>query len=395
MCRAMQETKKPTQEMAEELQEQFRRCYGTEARIYRAPGRVNLIGEHTDYNDGFVMPAAIEFYVWVAIAPRNDRKLVVYSEHFSEHVELDLNSSPCRRNHWSDYIAGVAGMLGRVQQLCGANVLIRSDLPIGSGLSSSAAVEVATGLALMENSGFRITRPDLARLCQRAENEFVGARVGIMDQFISCYGQRAHALMLDCRFLKYRLLSLPRDVSIVICNTMVKHELAKSGYNARRAECEEGVRVLARKLPRVRALRDLKLAEVGAHASELSEVVYRRCRHVVTENVRVMEGADAIEGRDLDTFGQLMYASHVSLRDDYEVSCPELDLMVELARRQEGVFGARMTGGGFGGCTINLVRNDAVSEFQASVAPAYEQATKLVPQIFVSGAAERAGEVLG
>jgi len=176
---------------------------------------------------------------------------------------------------------------------------------------------------------------------------------------------------------------------------MVKHELARSEQNARRAECEEGVRLLARKLPRVRALRDLKVTEVGAHISELSDVVYRRCRHVVTENTRVIEGADAIEGGDLETFGCLMYASHVSLRDDYEVSCPELDLLVELARQQEGVFGARMTGGGFGGCTINLVRNDAVPEFQVRVAAAYEQATKLAPQIFATGAAERAGEVLG
>jgi galactokinase len=392
---AIHEPRTHIQQIAVELQEEFRRCYPTRARIYRAPGRVNLIGGHTDYNDGFVMPAAIEFYVWVAIAPRNDRKLVVHSAHFSDHVDLDLNGNPGRRNHWSDYIAGVAEMLGRVQILRGANVLVRSDVPLGSGLGFSAAIEVATGFALMENSGFRIARVDLARLCQRAENEFIGARASIMNQFISCFGQLAHALMLDCRSLRYRLLSLPRDISLVICNTMVKHEFAKSEYNARRAQCEEGLRLLVRELRGVRALRDLSLAEVGTHASELSDVVYRRCRHVVTENARVTEGADAIEGGDLDTFGRLMYASHVSLRDDYEVSCPELDLMVELARQQEGVFGACMTGGGFGGCTINLVRSDAVPKFQAHVAAAYEQVTKLAPQIFVSGAAERAGEVLG
>jgi galactokinase len=391
---AMQEPKTHIQQTMAELQEQFHRFYGTYARIYRAPGRVNLIGEHTGYSDGLVMPAAVDFYVWVAIAPRNDRKLLVHSEHFAEHVELDLNLDPCRRNHWSDYIAAVAVMLGRAQNLRGANILIRSHIPIGWGLSSSAAIEVASGLALMENSGFRIARADLARLCQRAENEFVGARVGIMDQFVSCYGQAAHALMLDCRSLKYRALPLPPDISLVICNTMVKHERATSAYHARRGECEEGVRLLGRKLARVPALRDLTLAEVAAHASELSEVVYRRCRHIVTENCRVMESADAIKAGDFDTFGRLMYASHISLRDDYEVSCPELDLMIELARRQDGVFGARMTGGGFGGCTINLVKNSAVREFRARVAAAYEGITNMAPQIFVSTAAERAGEVL-
>ncbi len=355
------------QEIAAELQERFSHCYGTLPRIYRAPGRVNLIGEHTDYNDGFVLPAAIESFVWVAIAPRNDRKLKVFSGTFDEHVEIDLDNNSAKRNHWSDYIAGTAAALGRLQNLRGANIFIHSDVPVGSGLSSSAAIEVATGLAFMENSGFRIARPALARLCQLAECEFVGIRVGIMDQFISCCAQPDHALMLDCRSLNYRLTPLPRDVSLVICNTMVKRELRNSEYGLRRAQCQEGLRLLAGRLPRVRALRDVTLADLTAYANEMPETIYRRCHHVVSENSRVTETADALEAGDLGSVGHLMYASHLSLRNNYEVSCSELDLMVDLARQQDGVVGARMTGGGFGGCTINLVKSDAIHEFRARV----------------------------
>ena len=377
-----------------ELQEKFRKCYGGRARIYRAPGRVNLIGEHTDYNDGFVMPAAIEFYVWIAIASRNDRKLLLHSTNFSETVEIDLQDDPQPRNHWSDYVSGVAVMLERAgYRLQGANLLIRGDVPIGSGLSSSAAIEVASGFALLENSGLPVHRLELVKLCRRAENEFVGARVGIMDQFISGCGQAGYALMLDCRSLEYRLLPLPRDVSLVICNTMVRHELASGEYNTRRAECEEGVRLLSRSLPSIRALRDVSLAELEANTSTLPETIYKRCRHVISEDVRVTKAAASLERGDLETFGKLMAESHRSLRDDYEVSCSELDLMVELAAQQEGVYGARMTGGGFGGCTINLVRSEHVSDFQSRVGNAYQKSTGLAPQIFVSPAAEGASEV--
>ena len=225
---------------------------------------MNLIGEHTDYNDGLVMPAAIDFYVWVGVSPRNDRRLLVYSENFSESIEIDLRKDKLRpRKHWSDYVAGVASMLERAQcHLQGANLLIHGDVPIGSGLSSSAAIEVAVGFALLENSGISVHRLDLARICQRVENEFVGARVGIMDQFIACYGQAGNALTLDCRSLEYDLLPVPGQVSLVICNTMVKHELAGGEYNTRRAECEEGVRLLSRSLPNVGSLRDVSLADL-------------------------------------------------------------------------------------------------------------------------------------
>jgi galactokinase len=378
-----------------EIQKKFEGRYGGKARIYRAPGRVNLIGEHTDYNDGFVMPAAIDFYTWVAAAPREDRKLVVYSENVAGGAEFDLDAPHPRPQHqWSDYVFGVAVVLEQAgHRLRGANLLVSGDVSIGAGLSSSAAIEVATGCALLGNSGVPIDRVELARLCQRAENEFVGMRCGIMDQFISCCGRADEALILDCRSLDYRLLPLPPDVSLVISNTMVKHELAGGEYNKRRAECEAGVRRLAQALPHVRALRDVSPAELEQEGRDLPEVVYRRCRHVVSENARVVEAAGALDRGDVAAFGRLMGESHRSLRDDYEVSCAELDLMVELASKVEGTFGARMTGGGFGGCTINLVRSDRVEDFQRAVAQGYERVTGRAPEIYVSTAAAGAAEV--
>jgi len=367
----------------EELQEEG-------ALVCRAPARVNLIGEHTDYNDGFVMPAAIDLYTYAAIKPREDRRLVIHSDKFAESVEFDLDEkNPQARSHWSDYVDGVAVTLERAgYKLRGANLAIRSDVPIGAGLSSSAAVEVATACALLEIAGIQIDRVELARLCQRAENEFVGMRCGIMDQFIACLGRAGHALMLDCRTLEYRSLRLPGDVRLVICNTMVKHELASSEYNARRAECEAGVRHFAKRQPSVRALRDVTIEDLKRNANVLPEAIYIRCRHVITENARVMEAAVALECGDLTAFGQQMAASHLSLRDDYDVSCDELDLMVELASQVEGVYGARMTGGGFGGCTINLVEADHVAEFKRTIAIEYERLARITPEIFVCTTAD-------
>jgi galactokinase len=381
---------------ASELRHKFQERYGQPARVYRAPGRVNLIGEHTDYNDGFVMPAAIDFYTWAAIAPREDRKLRVYSEEFSEEVEFDLDEAdPRGAGHWSDYVRGVALWLGRAgYRLRGADLAIRSEVPIGSGLSSSAAIEVATGLAMLGESGLTIDRTELATICRRAENEFVGARVGIMDQFVSCNGRAGHALMLDCRSLDFDLLPLSGGVRLVVCNTMVKHALSGGEYNARRAQCEEGVRLLARSLPHVRALRDVTPDELERYGGDLPGVIYRRCRHVVTENARVIEAAAALERGDLASFGKLMALSHASLRDDYEVSCRELDVMVELAGGIEGVYGARMTGGGFGGCTVNLVSDASVADFKREVARGYQEAAGLDPEIYTCTAAQGAEQVI-
>ncbi len=378
-----------------DLRKQFEDVHGGTARLFRAPGRVNLIGEHTDYNDGFVMPAAIQFDVWVAVAGHAGRTISVRSSNFPDVVEINLDADePKKKNHWSDYVTGVALGLERAgHRLRGADLLIRGDVPIGSGLSSSAAIEVASAMALLAASDKSTDFVSLAKLCQRAENDFVGARVGIMDQFVSCCGRAGHALMLDCRSLEYRLLPLPAGVSLVICNTMVKHSLASGEYNVRRAECEQGVRLLSRFLPDVRSLRDVNPSDLERYAGELPEIIYRRCRHVVGENARVQEAAAALDGGDLELFGRLMGESHRSLRDDYEVSCDELNLMVDLASKVKGVYGCRMTGGGFGGCTINLVRDSAVPAFRSEVADSYQKITGLAPQIFVSAAADGASEV--
>ena len=382
--------KKPLQ-----LLENFRARFGSPATLYRAPGRVNLIGEHTDYNEGFVLPAAIEFYCWVAAATRTDRNLVLHSKNYNETVEANLDSiSAAREKHWAKYPLGVAWALGNAgKHLCGANVLISGDVPIGSGLSSSAAIEVAVGLALLHQSGIPIDRTELAKLCQKAENNFVGMRCGIMDQFVCCFGRASHALLLDCRTLEFELVKLPPGIQLVICNTMVKHELGTSEYNVRRAQCEEGVRKLRAVLPGIRALRDVTLTQLEEHHKLLDPQVYARCRHVITENARVLSAVRALENGDLQALGMLMRGSHHSLRDDYEVSCPELDLMTEIALNQRGVIGARMTGGGFGGCTVNLVESIAVDAFKEAVAAEYSSKTGRNPDIFVSSASDGAGQV--
>ncbi len=380
---------------ARELSTAFRNLYGGEPKIYRAPGRVNLIGEHTDYNDGFVMPAAVDFSTWAAVSLRNDRFVSVFSENFGEQFKFSLDDpAPQARRHWSDYVRGVAVTLEQSgYRLGGAELLLRGDVPIGSGLSSSASVEVATGLALLGNSGVSVEREELARLCQRAENEFVGMRCGIMDQFVSCLAQGGKALLLDCRSLAHDLLSLPNEVRLVICNTMVKHELATGEYNRRRAECEAGVSHLVSALPRVHALRDVTEAELESHKDGMSEVVYRRCRHVVTENNRVLEAKKALEADNLPEFGRLMNESHRSLRDDYEVSCQELDIMVGLAQEMPSVYGARMTGAGFGGCTIALVFARGAEEFKRRIARAYQTATGITAEVYICRAAAGAQEV--
>jgi galactokinase len=373
--------------------ERFRARFGSDPHVYRAPGRVNLIGEHTDYNDGFAMPAAIEFYCWVAVGPRDDRKLKIYSEEFSAAAEADLDSVEQQPSKtWSDYPVGVALQLEQAGfRLRGANLLIESEVPMGAGLSSSAAIEVATALALAGQSGLSPDRVQLAQLCQKAENEFVGARVGIMDQFVSLHGLENHALMLDCRALTFETLLIPDSVKLVISNTMVKHELASSEYNRRRADCEEAVRRLAGVLLGIRALRDVSIDQLEQHRNVLSEVIYKRALHIVTENARVLDGAAALRSGDITRFGMRMAESHRSLRDLYEVSCRELDLMVDLAYQQKGVFGARMTGGGFGGATINLVDARFAGEFKEKMAKAYQKETGLVPQIYICKPAEGAG----
>ncbi len=363
----------------------FREKFGTKAHICFAPGRVNLIGEHTDYNDGFVMPAAIGFCTWVAAGRRQDRDLRAYSGLYDEKVTLSLDdlSGPPRR-HWSDFIRGVAATLQEAgHKLAGANLVIHGEVPVGAGLSSSASLEVALALALTRLSGLALSRLELVKLCQRAEHEYVGTRCGIMDQFVASFGAAGHALMLDCRSLEYQLLPVPEDLRLVVCNSMVRHELASGEYNLRRHDCETGVKLLYAQRPGVKALRDIEIQDLERCEHVLPVKVYRRCRHVVTENRRVLKAASALETKDAALFGQLMYQSHASLRDDYEVSCKELDLLVELASHGAGVYGARMTGGGFGGCTVNLVRAECAALFQAYIAQSYRKETGIAPAVYI------------
>lgn len=378
------------------LKKIFAERFGGNPRIFRAPGRVNLIGEHTDYNDGFAMPAAIDLYTSIAIAPRNDATLRVFSANLNESAEIDLNAkNPQAKHRWSDYIHGVALMLQNAGvSVSGADIAILSKVPSGSGLSSSAALEVSVAAALLTNAKYSLTKLEIAKLCQQAENEFVGARVGIMDQFAACFGRAGHALLLDCRALTGTPVPLPPELSLVICNTMVKHEHSGGEYNARRAQCEEGVQLLKRWYPHISALRDVSLSQLLQHEKDLPPLIFRRCKHVISENDRVIDFVDAMRQNDFTAAGKLMAESHTSLRDDFDVSCRELDVMVELAQQSEGIIGARMTGGGFGGCTINLVKREHVGEFGAAVAAGYKSVTGIAPDIIVCAAGEGAEEVL-
>ncbi len=353
--------------------------------VVRAPGRVNLIGEHTDYNDGYVLPVAIDRSVLAAAAARDDRQVVIHALDFGESVEFSLDDIEHDQvNTWSNYQRGVAYFLEeRGIRLPGLNVVVVGDVPIGSGLSSSAAIEVSMAYTWQVLTGFQLSRVELALLCQRAENEFVGINCGIMDQFVSALGQRDHALLIDCRSLHHQPVLLPAGVAIVIADTMKQRGLVDSEYNTRRQECEEGVRILQRYLPQVQALRDVSVAQFAEHKRQLPENVRKRCRHIIYENERVLKSVAALQAGDLAAFGQLMNESHVSLRDDYEVSCVELDIMAGAAWRVDGVYGSRMTGAGFGGCTVSLVAEEAIGDFRGRVATAYEEATGIVPQIYV------------
>jgi galactokinase len=378
------------------LKTEFVRRFAAPPRVFSAPGRVNLIGEHTDYNDGFVLPMAIERRTVVAASPRDDRRIVAFSMGLADTFELDLERpGPKRRGIWGDFVEGTArALLSRGVAVNGANLVIDSDVPRGAGLSASAALETSVGLALASlASPAPLDRVTLAQAGQAAEHEYVGTLCGIMDQYIAALGVARHALLVDCRSLEARRVPLDlRGKKLVVCDTTVKHELASSAYNERRSECEEAVRLLRPVLPDIAALRDVDVAAFDRHAALLPEPVRRRARHVVTENARTLRAVEALTSGDFEEFGRLMHASHVSLRDDYEVSCPELDLAVDEALAQPGVFGARMTGGGFGGCAIALVANEAADALIERVSTALRARYGLSAQAFATDAADGARE---
>lgn len=369
--------------------------FGQKPRVFAAPGRVNIIGEHTDYADGFVMPAAIDFATFAAISPRGDGSVVIRSENYREQVKHALNDLPEKGNgHWSAYPLGVLSVLREEGvEIPAFSLTLNGDVPVGAGLSSSAAIEVSTMAAVLSLTDAEISLPRMAQLCQRAENGYVGASTGIMDHFIACYGEADHALLLDCRSLEFRLAPIPPGLSLVISNTMVKHSHAGGAYNTRRDEVEEGTAILRRHRPEIRKLRDATVEDLKKWGGEMPSGVLKRTRHVITENERTVAAADALESGDLKTLGRLMYEAHASYRDDFEASCPEADIMVELASREEGCIGARLTGGGFGGCTVNLVETARARQFSDNLHQGYKNATGIDADIYLCHASAGAHEV--
>lgn len=369
--------------------------FHAEPAIFVAPGRVNLIGEHTDYAEGFVMPAAIDFATLAAISPRNDGKIVLYAENYGQERTFDAAALPVEATrHWSDYPMGVVSILtGEGHTFPGFSLSLWGDVPLNAGLSSSASVEVATALAVLSLIGVKYPGPALARLCQRAENEFVGANCGIMDQFISANGEEDHALLLDCRDLSYKLAPIPTSISLVIANTMVKHSISGGEYTSRRAQVEEAAEVIGRHRPEVRFLRDATVEDLAKWGSEMSPNALKRARHVITENIRTVAAAEALIRHNLPELGRLMAEAHTSYSEDFEASCIEADAMVALAQDLPGLIGARLTGGGFGGCTINLVEREHAAEFSAQLGARYTGEFGIVPQIMVCHASNGARRI--
>lgn len=376
--------------MRDKVTSAFRARFGREPEIVvRAPGRVNLMGEHTDYNEGYVLPVALDRAAWIAAAPIGEHEARVYALDMESGVTFSLANIPPSDGNWADYPRGVAWALQeRGLKLGGMEAVLASNVPVASGLSSSAAVEVAFAYTWQRLSGFRLSRRDLALACQRAENVYVGVNCGIMDQMASALGAKGHALLLDCRTLEAETVPLPKGVAIVVADTGVRRQLAASEYNVRRSQCERAVQLLSADLPGIRALRDVNPTDLERLKKRLPEIIYRRARHVVNDNARVFQVKEALRKQDLATVGALMRACHISLRDDYEVSSPELDALAEAAWKVKGCYGSRLTGAGFGGCTVSLVAEGAVPDFQARVAAAYEEAFGRRPEIYVCQAAD-------
>lgn len=359
---------------------------GKDILFFRSPGRVNLIGEHTDYNDGFVFPGAIDKQIIAAAMPRTDKQIRVWSRDLQQESRFSLDELTKGERHWTDYIKGVLQELAATGNLkTGFDAVFSSDLPPESGLSSSAAFEMLNATIASHFNKIAITPADMALLCQRAENRFVGVNCGIMDQFSIALGQESSALFLDTRTLKFDVVRFDlADYDIVIGNTKKPRTLSSSAYNTRRNECGEAVRIISEEVKGIKALRDVTLEQLEAAKSRLDDVVYRRARHVISENERVVSSVRCLKEGQLEQFGRFMNESHTSLRDDYEVSCLELDAMVEAAQSFPGCIGSRMTGAGFGGCTVSLVRKNATTRFIATVTETYVKKTRLQPEFYIT-----------
>jgi len=379
------------------VEQEFRHRFKETPLLVRSPGRVNLIGEHTDYNEGFVLPAAVDKALVLALSPRADGTCELYAHDLKDSHQAGLKRLERSDKRWPNYLLGVVDQLQKAgHKVPGFNCVFGGDVPIGSGMSSSAAIE--GGLIFALNHLFKLNRPpvELVKLAQKAENEFVGVRCGIMDQFINIFGRAGKVLKLDCRSLEYSYYPFDRtDLRIVLCDTKVKSELAGSEYNVRRRQCETGVALLQKYKPGIKSLRDVTLDVLEGHKSEFDPTIYKRCSYVVMENARVEEACRDLEKSDFVSFGRRMNASHAGLRDDYQVSCAELDVLVDAALKVKGVLGSRMMGAGFGGCTINLVEESAVGALTEAADHAYLQAMKTTPQVYVSRLSAGTGVVSG
>jgi galactokinase len=366
-------------QLSASVKERFQQRFGEEPLLVRSPGRVNVIGEHTDYNNGFVLPAAIDKAIYIGLHKRNDDKIVLYSEEFQEEHQTTVQGVEPGEVHWANYILGVVDQLNkRGYKISGFNLNIDGDVPVGAGLSSSAAVECATAFALKECFHLDFDKMEQTRIAQKAEHTYAGVMVGIMDMFASTFGKEGNVIRLDCRSLDYEYVPLKLEgYKILLLNTNVKHSLSSSEYNTRRQECAEGVLLLQEAGENVASLRDATLQMLNEYVKPKNETVYRRCKYIVEENERLLTACEALRHGDLQTLGKKMYGSHEGLQHEYEVSCKELDFLVDAVRNNEAVVGARMMGGGFGGCTINIVREDAIEPLVAEVGRQYQEAMGL------------------
>jgi galactokinase len=365
--------------IVQEVREVFNEKFGGKAEVFRSPGRVNIIGEHTDYNEGFVLPAAIDKAIYAGISRREDQIIRLYSVEFGKSVEVSTVALKPSSEGWPNYILGVVDqMQKRGITVPGFDMVFHGDIPIGSGMSSSAAVECATAFALNQVFDLKLSKRELAFIGQKAEHEFVGVMCGIMDQFASVFGKKDHVIKLDCRSLAYNYLPLDlKNYTLLLLNTNVKHSLASSEYNTRRHQCEEGVSIIKNDKPQVQSLRDVSIEMLNDYVKNVDPLIYKRCRYVVDENRRLLEAAEDLVKGDLESLGKKLYQTHHQLSRDYEVSCAELDFLVDQVKHESSVLGARMMGGGFGGCTINIIEETAVEELVARLAPLYKEKMNL------------------
>ena len=361
-----------------DIEAAFQKKFGTTCLIVRSPGRVNLIGEHTDYNNGFVLPAAIDKAAYVAIAKRTDNKVMMYATAFNQDFEISLKEIKTTTLGWPNYILGVIDQIQKTGvELGGCNLLIDGDIPIGAGLSSSAALECATLFAFNELFGLQFTRIQMAFMAQKAEHDFAGVHCGLMDMFASLFGKKDHVIKLDCRSLEYEYVPLDlKGYKILLLNTNVKHELSSSEYNTRRIQCEQGITWIQQQEPTVNSLRDATIEMLEKYVLPKDILIYNRCKYVVEENRRLISACADLENGNIEALGKKMFATHEGLKSLYEVSCPELDFLVDQVKGHPAVLGARMMGGGFGGCTINIVKEGAIESLVAMLEPLYEKHTQ-------------------